>query len=119
MSRVFFSSILTFMATTFSGCSQYATENDQYLYRIDPITLSAGNAKDVNAAAQIIDPWPRYVGNRRIPANGERMVGAVQRYQGRQGARGQPVSGAVSGSSDIVPGNAMAPATGAAVPTMR
>ena len=35
----------------------------------------------MNAATHIIDPWPRYVGNRRIPANGERMAGAVERYR--------------------------------------
>jgi hypothetical protein len=51
-----------------------------YFQRKDSVTLSAGNAKAVNAASQIIDPWPRYVGNRRIPASGERMVGAVRRY---------------------------------------
>ena len=39
------------------------------------------NAKNVNAATHVIDPWPRYVGNRRIPGNGERMSGAVERYR--------------------------------------
>jgi uncharacterized phage-associated protein len=54
---------------------------DQYLHRSDKITLSAGNAKQVNAATHVIDPWPRYVGNRRIPGNGERMAGAAERYR--------------------------------------
>jgi hypothetical protein len=53
----------------------------QYLQRSEKITLSAGNAKEVNAATHVIDPWPPYVGNRRIPGNGQRMVGAIQRYQ--------------------------------------
>src|SRR5712691_9755491 len=53
----------------------------QYIQRSDTITLGAGNAKDVNAAAHVIDPWPRYVGNRRIPGNGERLSGAVERYR--------------------------------------
>jgi hypothetical protein len=52
-----------------------------YIQRSDTITLGAGNAKDTNAVTHMIDPWPRYVGNRRIPANGERMVGAVGRYR--------------------------------------
>src|SRR6201993_3930600 len=56
-------------------------EASQYIQRSDTITLGAGNAKNVNAATHVIDPWPRYVGNRRIPANGERMVGAVERYR--------------------------------------
>jgi hypothetical protein len=53
----------------------------RYFRRIDTISVTSGDARDVNAVAQIIDPWPRYVGNRRIPVNGERMVGAVDRYQ--------------------------------------
>lgn len=52
-----------------------------YLQRNDKIHAGAGDAKDVNAATHIIDPWPRYVGNRNIPANGERMVGAITRYR--------------------------------------
>jgi len=76
------------VAAAAGGCwpGPYGNNGAQYVHRSDTITLSAGNAKDVNAATQVIDPWPRYVGNRRIPANGERMVGAVQRYQ-RSGAR--------------------------------
>ena len=30
-----------------------------YFQRSDKITLSAGNAKDVNSVTHIIDPWPR------------------------------------------------------------
>lgn len=52
-----------------------------YLQRTDKIYPGAGDAKDVNAATHVIDPWPRYVGNRNIPANGERMVGAITRYR--------------------------------------
>ena len=44
-----------------------------YFQRSDKITLGAGNAKAVNAATHVIDPWPRYVGNRRIPGNGDRL----------------------------------------------
>jgi hypothetical protein len=53
----------------------------QYLQRSNKITLSAGNAQAVNTATHVIDPWPRYVGNRRIPGNGERMVSAIERYR--------------------------------------
>jgi len=75
------------VATLAAGCWPYGNEGAQYFHRSDTITLSAGNAKDVNAATQVIDPWPRNVQNRRIPANGERMVGAVQRYQKGGAAR--------------------------------
>ena len=94
-------------------------ESEQYIQRSDKITPGAGNAKDVNAATHVIDPWPRYVGRRRIPANGERMVGSMQRYLGRQ--RSQPgVVGVTVGTSDTIsPGVPAVPPTGAAVPSMR
>ena len=52
-----------------------------YRQRIDTATTSSGNAHNVNAATQIITPWPRNVFNRRIPGDGARMVGAVERYR--------------------------------------
>ena len=52
-----------------------------YRQRIDGVTVGAGDAKEVNAATQIIDPWPPYAANRRIPGDGKRMVGAVERYR--------------------------------------
>ena len=54
---------------------------EQYFQRKDTVTLGAGNAKAVNSATHIIDPWPRYVGNTRIPGDGGRMAGAVERYR--------------------------------------
>jgi len=54
---------------------------EPYLQRIEGVTAGAGNAKDVNAVTHAIDPWPPYVANRRIPANGERITGAVDRYR--------------------------------------
>jgi hypothetical protein len=55
--------------------------SEQYLQRTDTITVGAGDAKEVNAATHIIDPWPRNVRNKHIPANGQRMVGAIERYR--------------------------------------
>jgi uncharacterized membrane protein YgcG len=52
-----------------------------YLQRFDGIQPGAGDAKEVNAATHVIDPWPPYVGNRHIPGNGERMANAVRRYR--------------------------------------
>ena len=53
----------------------------RYNQRVDKVTLSAGNAKEVNTRIHEVDPWPRYVANTRIPANGERMARAVERYR--------------------------------------
>jgi hypothetical protein len=54
---------------------------DEYSQRIETVTPWAGDAKNTNAAIHTIDPWPSYAGNRRIPGNGERMSGAVERYR--------------------------------------
>jgi hypothetical protein len=97
-------------------------EASQYFQRSDTITLGAGNAKDINAATHVIDPWPRYVGRRRIPANGERMVGAMQRYLGRQrgsaGIGGAP-GGAPISSDAMSSGPSASPPGGAALPSLR
>jgi hypothetical protein len=53
----------------------------QYVQRSDKVTLSAGNAQEVNTRIQEIDPWPRNVGNARIAVNGQRMADAVYRYR--------------------------------------
>ena len=52
-----------------------------YLQRSNTITLSAGNAKEANAAIHVIDPWPRYVYDTHIPGDGQRMADAVNRYE--------------------------------------
>jgi hypothetical protein len=75
--------MLASLAAAGGGCATvYPNPANQYVQRTDTVTFGAGNAQDVNAAAQIIDPWPPYVGNRRISSNGTRMAGAVERYQG-------------------------------------
>ena len=102
------------LAGALGGCWSGIYENPaaQYVARSDTVTLSAGNAKDVNAATHVIDPWPRNVKDRRISGNGERMVGAVQRYQrpqtGRTPGQGQGRPGVNPGD-----GGGGAPAGGA------
>jgi hypothetical protein len=83
------------LAAGVSGCWTGVYENPaaEYVHRIDTITASAGNAKDVNAATHVIDPWPRRVANRRIPANGDRLARAVARYKSGQGPESPSQSG--------------------------
>jgi hypothetical protein len=84
MRLAYFAATMTFTGAILLSCAAQAWDQDpvsQYLQRSNKITLSAGNAKEVNAATQVIDPWPPYVGNRRIPGNGERMVSAIERYR--------------------------------------
>lgn len=71
---------------TLGACNGLAghDEMDRYFQRSDTITLSAGNAKEVNAVTHTIHPWPPGVGDRRIVTSGQRMVGAVKRYNTNQ-----------------------------------
>jgi hypothetical protein len=100
------------LAATAGGCWG---DNGQYLHRADTITLGAGNAANINAATHVIDPWPPRVANRRIPANGERMVGAVERYRGRQAPGGQGGAQPNAGSAATAPG--LTPSSGSAAPS--
>ncbi|MBR0875479.1 hypothetical protein JQ633_34355 [Bradyrhizobium tropiciagri] len=59
-------------------------EMDRYVQRSETITMSAGNAKEVNAATHTINPWPRYVGDRRIAYDARRVGPAVTRYGTQQ-----------------------------------
>jgi hypothetical protein len=70
------------------GCSSGLWGDDEferYSQRTDSITMSAGNAKSVNAVTHMHDPWPPGVGDRQILADGVRMQRALERY--RRGAR--------------------------------
>ena len=81
------------MVLTAGGCAQYssmpvttyqwynpADAVQQYVQRADKVTLTAGNAEEVNTRIQETDPWPRNVGNTHIAADGKRMADAVYRY---------------------------------------
>ena len=81
ISRLTSLTLATALAAGLAGCMHAEDPVTQYTQRIDKITMSAGNAKDANAAIHIIDPWPRASADRRIPANGERMAGAHERYR--------------------------------------
>ena len=85
------------LAAALGGCWGTVTENPaaEYVRRTDTIVPDAGEAMKVNAATHVVDPWPRYVGDRRIPADGERMVTAVQRTH-RPAAQGQGRGGGAS-----------------------
>src|SRR3954471_17364670 len=67
---------------TLGSCNGLAgnDEMDRYFQRSDTITLSAGDAKQVNAVTHTINPWPRNVGDRRIAYDARRVGAAVTRY---------------------------------------
>jgi|SRR5271166_3015479 len=74
-------SILT--ALMLGGCSGLwgDDEFERYSQRTDSITMSAGDAKQVNAVTHMYDPWPPGVGDRQIVADGVRMQRALERYR--------------------------------------
>ena len=53
---------------------------EPYRQRSDRMTSSSGNGQNVNTATHAVTFWPRHVRDRRIPADGARMTGAIQRY---------------------------------------
>jgi hypothetical protein len=101
-------------AVTLAGCTTYGNdEGVRYLQRKDTVTLSAGDASQVNAVAQTINPWPPAVGNRNIPMEGSRGVRAIECY--RQGSGQQLVSdkqGQAPNQQNIASGSGSASAGG-------
>jgi hypothetical protein len=63
------------LAAVLGGCS------DLYYDRRETIALGADDHIAVNRVAQMIDPWPRYVGNKNLAFNGERMQTTVECYR--------------------------------------
>src|SRR5258706_4801233 len=68
---------------TLGSCNGLAgnDEMDRYFQRSDSITLSAGDAKQANAVTHTINPWPSYVGDRRIVVGAAKTGGAIGRYR--------------------------------------
>jgi hypothetical protein len=80
--------ILAVAAVSLAACNGLYGDDEfaRYLQRSDNLTLSAGDAKEVNIATHTIHPWPPGVGDPRIAANGERMQRAIDRYRAGPGA---------------------------------
>ncbi|MDA9435467.1 hypothetical protein [Bradyrhizobium sp. CCBAU 51627] len=81
--------LVLFAPFLLGGCYGLAghDEMDRYVQRSDTITMSAGNAKEVNAVTHTINPWPRNVVDRRIAYDARRVGAAATRY----GATRRPV----------------------------
>ena len=56
-------------------------EFQHYVQRNDRMTMSSGDAKEVNAMAHIPTPWPRGVNDRRIVSDSAHMQRALDRYR--------------------------------------
>jgi hypothetical protein len=60
---------------TLGGCS------DIYYDRRETVALGADDHIAVNRVAQMVDPWPVYVGNKDIAFDGRLHALAVERYR--------------------------------------
>jgi hypothetical protein len=67
--------LIVLAGTMLAGCS------DIYFDRRETIALGADDHIATDQVGQMIDPWPRNVGNRNIAFNGEKMQSAVERYR--------------------------------------
>jgi hypothetical protein len=77
--------VLLLLAGALGGCTTDGLYDPHgYLDRRDAIELSAGDANASNIAMQMVDPWPRYAGNKAIAYNGQRIQAAVERYRNNQ-----------------------------------
>lgn len=76
--------ILPVLAAVGGCAAEQVYDPHGYLDRRDTIELSAGDANASNIAMQMVDPWPRYAGNKNIAFNGQRMQAAVERYRNNQ-----------------------------------
>jgi hypothetical protein len=74
------------LGATLGGCS------DIYFDRRETIALGADDHIAANRVAQMVDPWPRYVGNKNFAFNGERMQGAAERYRRHEVIRPVPLT---------------------------
>jgi hypothetical protein len=74
------------LGATLGACS------DVYFDRRETIALGADDHIAANRVAQMVDPWPRYVGDKNIAFNGERMQGAVERYRRHEVIRPVPLT---------------------------
>jgi hypothetical protein len=74
-SRINVLALAACLGATLAGCS------DIYYDRRETVALGADDHIAANRVVQMVDPWPRYVGDKNIAFNGERMQAAVQRYR--------------------------------------
>jgi hypothetical protein len=82
-------------ASSLGGCYGLYGHDEMELYarRADVVTMSAGDAKEVNARTHMLTPWPGYVGDRRIPMDGTRAVRAVECYRTATSSQGGAAAG--------------------------
>jgi hypothetical protein len=77
---------LSGLGTMLAGCS------DIYFDRRETIALGADDHIASNDVEQMVDPWPRHVGNKNIAFNGERIQAGVERYRRHEVVQPMPLT---------------------------
>jgi hypothetical protein len=88
-----------------AGCSSTVGFDDpfaDYLQRTALVSTTGGDSQAANIAMQTATPWPRYSNDTKIPANGARIVKAINRYE--SGSAGAGASDNATTSSAAGPG---------------
>jgi hypothetical protein len=104
-----------------AGCSSTIGFDDptaDYLQRTALVSPTGGDAQAANIAMQTSTPWPRYSNNTNIPANGARVVKAVNRYESGSsgaGASDSATPGAANPGGSAGGGPTNGPSTGMTV----
>jgi hypothetical protein len=80
-----------------AGCQDAKYE---YFTRHDTISYQAGDDVAANKAIQIIDPWPDYAADTRIPTSGRRVARAIENYEA--GPKDSNASGAAPGGGIVI-----------------
>jgi hypothetical protein len=95
--------ILSLLALlTVAGCSSTVGFDDpfaDYLQRTALVSTAGGDSQAANIAMQTATPWPRYSNDTNIPANGARIVKAINRYETGSAGAGASDSATPSAAS--------------------
>jgi hypothetical protein len=87
---------------TVAGCASTVGFDDpfaDYLQRTALVSTTGGDAQAANIAMQTATPWPRYANDTNIPANGARIVKAINRYESGSAGAGASDSATPSGAN--------------------
>ncbi len=101
-----------------AGCSSTIGFDDptaDYLQRTPLVATSGGDSQAANIAMQTATPWPRHSNDTNIPANGARIVKAINRYEtgsAGTGASDGATPGAASPGGNSAAGATSGPSTG-------
>jgi hypothetical protein len=95
--------ILSLLALlTVAGCSSTVGFDDpfaDYLQRTALVSTAGGDSQAANIAMQTATPWPRHSNDTNIPANGARIVKAINRYETGSAGAGASDSATPSAAS--------------------